>query len=73
MWKPTLLLGIVATVWLLVKHAGVAQVSNNLRDKGYEQPSWEVVHGVRPTTSLNAVAKGDGKLVVFECGSQGRW
>jgi hypothetical protein len=64
MWKTTLLLGIVVTVWLLVKHAGVAQVSNNPRDKGYEQPSWEVVHGFRPKTSLNAVAKGDGKLVV---------
>jgi hypothetical protein len=68
MWKHTLLLGIVVTVWLLVKHAGVAQVSNNLRDKGYEQPLWEVVHGFRPKTSLNAVAKGDGKLVVVGSG-----
>jgi hypothetical protein len=64
MWKPILLLGIVVTVWLLVKHAGVAQVSNNPRDKGYEQPSWEVVHGFRPKTPLNAAVKGDGKLVV---------
>jgi len=68
MWKPTLLLGIVVTVWLLLKHAGVAQVSNNLRDKGYEQPSWEVVHGFRPKTPLYAAAKGDGKLVVFGSG-----
>jgi photosystem II stability/assembly factor-like uncharacterized protein len=64
MWKPTLLLGIVVTVWLLVKHAGVAQASNNPRDKGYEQPSWEVVHGFHPRTPLYAAAKGDGKLVV---------
>lgn len=68
MWKPTLLLGIVVTVWLLVKHVGVAQVSNNPRDKGYEQPSWEVVHGFRPKTPLYAAVKGDGKLVVVGSG-----